>query len=84
VILQKQLGLNRAEDLLISEPRRLPAGNAFDPSRWYVCIETNAGVRSIHVSRKSRVEGTIRIPATPEGQEPQPNLCDGGSFSPLG
>jgi hypothetical protein len=84
VLLQHHYGLNRPADLTITEPRLLPAANAFDPARWYVCVETSAGAETIHVISRARLEGTIKIPATPANAEPQPNLCDGGIYGPLG
>ena len=83
-LLQHQYGLKRPTDLMITEPRQLPAGNAFDPARWYVCVQTSTGTETIHVISRGRLEGTIRIPATPANADPQPSLCDGGIYGPLG
>jgi hypothetical protein len=83
-MLQHHYGLNRPTDLTITAPRTLPAANAFDPTRWYVCVRTNAGVQTVHVISRNRLEGIIRILATPANAEPQPNLCDGGIYGPLG
>lgn len=83
-LLQHHYGLKRPTDLMVTEPRTLPAANAFDPARWYACVKTAAGTETIHVISRGRLEGTIRIPATPANAEPQPNLCDGGVYAPLG
>ena len=83
-LVRHQYGLDRPMDLTVTEPRMLPAGSAFGPARWYVCVRTGAGVETVHVISRGRLEGTIRIPATPAGPVPEPDLCDGGPYGPLG
>jgi hypothetical protein len=83
-LLQHHYGRTRPTDLAVTEPRTLPAANAFDPIRWYVCIKTAAGVETVHVISRNRLEGTIKVPAAPKDGAPEPSLCDGGTYGPLG
>ena len=83
-LLRHHFGLKRPLDLEISSPRPLLAANAFDPARWYVCVRTNSGAETIHVISRGKLEGSVRVPATSANAEPPPNICQGGTYQPLG
>lgn len=79
-LVQHQYGLDRPRDLEVSYPRPLLGEDVFALARWYVCVRAPAGRETIHIIANGRLAGRVAIPRNPEAAD----ICDGGSYGPLG